>query len=202
MSDVNDLHNRAMELAERAIIARVQHDSSAAIELFRAAMEYELSAIEELDEKIEPTYSILHRSAATLALDCNEVSKAGEIANEALRSETPPEIAIELGDVLRQVEQRPVRDDNMKMPEFADRMDYELCSIEELEGRIEPTYSVFHRGAATLYLDSNESMFADPQIVIMNPFDLVENDSIMFRVEKLDRVIQSIYSRRSELFAR
>ena len=84
MSNVSDLHNKAMELAERAIIARIQHDSATAMELFRAAMESELSAIEELDEKIEPTYSILHRSAATLALDCNEVSKAREIVNEAL----------------------------------------------------------------------------------------------------------------------
>ena len=38
--------------------------------LFEQALEREIAAIGALDEYIVPTFSVLHRSAATLALDC------------------------------------------------------------------------------------------------------------------------------------
>ena len=71
--------------------------------LFQQALEHELAAIDALEEYIEPTYSVLHRSAATLALDCNDLRKAEQLAAKALAKEPPDFVADELRDVLGQV---------------------------------------------------------------------------------------------------
>ena len=74
-----------------------------ALLLFRQALALELAAIEALETYVEPTYSVLHRSAATLALDCNELRKAEQLAARALAKEPPEFIADQLREVLEQV---------------------------------------------------------------------------------------------------
>ena len=103
MSDVNDLHHKAMDLAELALIERLKGNSGESSTLFRKALEFELAAISELDGEIEPTFSVLHRSAGTMALHCGEIRLAEQIAAKALSCEPPEEIAEELRDVLEQV---------------------------------------------------------------------------------------------------
>ena len=99
---VRDSHNKAMDFAERAFVARIQGRREQAHHFFVRALEYELAAIAQLkaEGRIEPTYSVLHRSAATLALDCNQPKKAKEIATEALNENPHPEIAVELHELL------------------------------------------------------------------------------------------------------
>ena len=83
-------HNRSMERAELAILARLRNDHDEAIRLFRESLELELEAISEMQaEPVEPTFSILHRSAATLALYCNDPQLAERLVTTALSHESP-----------------------------------------------------------------------------------------------------------------
>ena len=102
MSEINKLHRRAMDLTALAFIERTRGNTEKASELFEQALENEVAAIGALDEYVEPTYSVLHRSAATLALDCNQYHKAEKLVAKALAKEPPAEIAEELRDVLKQ----------------------------------------------------------------------------------------------------
>ena len=61
-----------------------------------------MTAIRELGGPIEPTHSVLHRSAAWLALDCGNPRLAEKFAAAGLAEEPPDEIAEELRDVWEQ----------------------------------------------------------------------------------------------------
>ena len=102
---VRDSHNKAMDFAERAFVVRIQGQREQAYNFFVQALKYELEAIAQLEVegRIEPTYSVLHRSAATLALDCNQPQKAKEIATQALNQNPHPEIADELHELLHRI---------------------------------------------------------------------------------------------------
>lgn len=102
---VNDYHKLAMDHAEMAMIARATKDMSEAYRLFKEALALELKAIAELEKGtvIEPTYSILHRSAATLALDCNEPRQAEKLVTCALSKDPPHELQEELRDLLERI---------------------------------------------------------------------------------------------------
>ena len=103
--NVRDFHNKAMEFAELALVARIQGQRAQAHEFFVQALEYELAAIAQLEVegRIEPTNSVLHRSAGTLALDCNQPKKAEEIVKKALDQEPPQEIENELRELLHRI---------------------------------------------------------------------------------------------------
>ena len=103
MSKVNDLHAQAMAKVERALIARMRGETERADELFSRALDHEISAIDALHEYSEPTYSILHRSAGTLALDCDDLRRAEQLAAQGLAKKPPPDVAQELRDLLEQV---------------------------------------------------------------------------------------------------
>lgn len=103
MNASNDFHRKAMDLSASALADQMRGNSEQALELFHQALELELEAIAQLEEPVEPTFSVLHRSAATLALDCNQHRQAEKLVAYALAHEPPPEIADELRDLLEQV---------------------------------------------------------------------------------------------------
>ena len=102
MNPVSELHNKAMELADSAFHAQRRGRSDEARPLFEQAYEKEMAAIAELERlgRVEPNYSVLHRSAAWLALNCDRPRDAEKIAAKALAQDPHPEIAEELRDVL------------------------------------------------------------------------------------------------------
>ena len=105
MSAMNDFHHEAMDLAFLALRARRRGNEEEAVPLFKDALKYERLALDELyklGEAIEPTYSVLHRSAATLALDCEDWRLAEKLAAKALAEDPPEVIAEELRDVSEQ----------------------------------------------------------------------------------------------------
>lgn len=103
MNTVNEWHNKAMELAELALKERVQGNVEQADAFFEQALGRELDAIAALEGIVEPTWSVLHRSAATLALDCRQFRKAEQLVAKALAEDPPMEIAEELRDLLEQI---------------------------------------------------------------------------------------------------
>ena len=86
-----------MGLRER----RRGNDAEALIH-FQKALRLEVTAIDAMSGPRGLTYSILHRSAATLALDCNDLQQAERLAEKALK-QSHPAITEELHDVLRLV---------------------------------------------------------------------------------------------------
>lgn len=103
MSAMNDLHRRAMDKSALALMERMRGNSQEAMGLFEQALELELAAIAAVDEPVEPTFSVLHRSAATLALDCNQPRQAEKLVAIALAHDPPLEIADELRDLWEQI---------------------------------------------------------------------------------------------------
>lgn len=102
MQNVEPLHREAMELVDQAVLARQSGDRTKALELVRAAFEKEKAAAEVVayQFELEPTRSVLHRSAAALAIECNELRHAERLIGRALAGNPPKDIADELRDLL------------------------------------------------------------------------------------------------------
>ena len=91
-----------MAFAEQAVLEK---DPGRAGRLLRSAFEKERSAADLLagSPEEEPTRSIMHRSAATLAVDCLEYAEAERLVEQGLAGNPPGEIGEELTDVRRRV---------------------------------------------------------------------------------------------------
>lgn len=104
IQSINQKHNQAMELAGLALLAQNRGQYDEANRLFRQAYTLEREVAEIIAHTtIEPTRSVIHRSAATLALDCGETREAEKLIAVALSGDPPENIAQELRDLLRRV---------------------------------------------------------------------------------------------------
>ena len=105
MSQINDLHHEAMRLVDVAEKSRREGNLPMAREQLRQAFEQERQAaqLSASDLNLEPTRSVLHRSAASLALECGNLREAERLIAAALSGNPPEEIAEELRDLLEQV---------------------------------------------------------------------------------------------------
>jgi hypothetical protein len=101
MTEIAELHRKAMELTDEATLRKLRGQSAEG--LLRSAFEAERSAALGVDRNLEPTRSVLLRSAASLALECGEPREAERLISIALSGEPPPSIANELRDLLEQV---------------------------------------------------------------------------------------------------
>ena len=108
MTDSRILHREAMELAERASVARRNGDAKAAHALFSEAFQKERAAAKSFETRIdaEPTRSVLFRSAASLALDVGDHQAATQLVRIALAGNPPEAIAQELRELLAVVSSR------------------------------------------------------------------------------------------------
>lgn len=105
MNHIRQLHKEAMALAEMAFIARLEGDLEQAIQFSRRAYEGEAQAARLLSKAgaTEPTRSVFYRSAASFALNCNELREAERLIAEGLAGDPPAEIAEELRDLYEKV---------------------------------------------------------------------------------------------------
>jgi len=99
------LHKEAMIFADEAYFHKFQGNNDAAIEKFRQAFLIESEAsFASISENIgQPTTSILFKSAAALALQCNETIEAEKLICHGLLSNPPFEIAEDLRNLLENV---------------------------------------------------------------------------------------------------
>ena len=69
MLDIKQLHRKAMDFADQAAAERRRGSHDHALELTRQAFKLESDAAREIEDQLEfePTRSVLHRSAASLA---------------------------------------------------------------------------------------------------------------------------------------
>lgn len=105
MSQIQTLHQQAMDLAEAAAVAHLRGAIKQAAQLTCQAFEQETQAANLIASALdtEPTRSVLHRSAASLAIECGELRAAERLIATALSGNPPPEIAEELKDLFIQI---------------------------------------------------------------------------------------------------
>ncbi|HUV02095.1 MAG TPA: hypothetical protein VMW67_01380 [Desulfobacteria bacterium] len=101
----NDSHHRAMEYADKADQARRDGNFEQAKSLYLKSFTLESNAALELQNHtdIEPTRSVLFRSAASLAIECEKLCEAERMIALGLSGFPPNEIAEELRDLLDRV---------------------------------------------------------------------------------------------------
>ncbi|KJH71345.1 hypothetical protein [Aliterella atlantica] len=105
MSQIQSLHQQAMDLAEAAAVARLRGALDEAAQFTHQAFEQETQAAALIASSLdaEPTRSVLHRSAASLAIECGEIRTAERLIATALSGNPPAEIAEELKDLFIQI---------------------------------------------------------------------------------------------------
>jgi tetratricopeptide (TPR) repeat protein len=105
MNLIQDLHREAMQLADQADRLRREGNPQVAQERLCQAFDCERQAAQRSagDQSFEPTRSVLHRSAASLALECGNYREAERLIAVALAGSPPDDIAEELRDLLEQV---------------------------------------------------------------------------------------------------
>jgi hypothetical protein len=99
---IETLHQVAMELAQEA---EATPDATRSQELFRAAFEKEREAAELLQDRLdlEPTRSVLLRSAASLAVDCRDFAEAERLLEKGLAGRPPADLADEMRNLRRSI---------------------------------------------------------------------------------------------------
>jgi hypothetical protein len=113
MPTTRELHLRAMEFMDEALyvvkpalrVDELQLENFRIEGLFRRALELEGSAADSVSDRLElePTRSVLHRGAASLALRVGEVEIAKRYIAAALEGRPPSEIRQELNEIYNQV---------------------------------------------------------------------------------------------------
>ncbi len=123
MNSIQVLHQKAMALAEQAEVAKLRGETPATVQaLLRSAFEQESAAAEltvNLEDDAEPTRSVLHRSAASLAIDCGELQAAERLITRALAGNPPQAIATELKDLFIQI----------NLPQYCERQGLSLAQL-------------------------------------------------------------------------
>lgn len=159
MSPLDKLHDQAMEAAFLADLERRRGNEEQAAKLFDEALDLELKAIAEMTTPIEPTWSILHRSAGWLALDCNQPRKAEQLAAKALAEGPPAEIAEELRDLMEQINLR------RHLLEKASSGEAEPV---ELQGTLRYADATHHKGNRIKIVDAeqNTHMVMVPEVMM------------------------------------
>lgn len=104
-TSTRELHNKAMSLYEASLLARRSGNEHRMMALLTQAFQMEAAAADSVagDLSLEPTRSVLHRSAASLALQLGEFSTATRYAEIGLKGNAPDEIRQELAVLFDQI---------------------------------------------------------------------------------------------------
>ena len=98
------IHDQAMDWADKARSARRDRDEDAYVRFMKNAFELEKQAALMIQsEESEPTRSVLHRSAASLAYKCKMYREAEKLISRAVAGQPPREILQELRRLNRKV---------------------------------------------------------------------------------------------------
>ena len=112
MTPEHNPHAQAMEAAFFADTARRQGNQEKAAELFAQALDWELRCLAEMKPTDGLRWSVLHRSAGWLALDCGQPRLAEKLACAALAGDPDPAMAVQLREVLTAAHKRMEVDGN------------------------------------------------------------------------------------------
>lgn len=102
MPTVRELHDKAMELAQDAVVARHEARMADYKHLCGEAYQYERQAADMLPPEAvrEPSRGILYRSAAWLAHNAERYQEAFDTAQEGAKGQVPAWLQAELAEVI------------------------------------------------------------------------------------------------------
>lgn len=106
MSKMNQLHDQAMDIAEKAFLAQHADDKTAFIRLSKDAFLLEKAAAMALKDKTdaEPSRSILFKSTAFLAFDAQEYQACRDMITYTLLGKPDPIIKAEMNALFLEVD--------------------------------------------------------------------------------------------------
>jgi hypothetical protein len=157
MNEIKLLHRQAMALHDDAALARMRGLREESESLFLQAYEKEREAASlvrnELD--LEPTRSVLFRSAAALAMKCGKLRDAEQLICIGLAGQPPHEIAEELRDLFEELNYHrhlSVRGYELSPAEFqislaGTEVGLGMARTEEVLNRIETATTLVYRTA-------------------------------------------------------
>lgn len=153
--DLRTLHSEAMDLAEKAMIARALGAAEVAKKyLAEALRQEEKAAWLAVDNGVpEPTRTILLKSAAHLAVDAGEIRLAERLIGTALAGDPPEELAEELRSAFeeigfqRHLDLRGVelQDNDLQMVLVGDAIAPGMVASDQFIKRIESFQSLIYR---------------------------------------------------------
>lgn len=160
MLGADPVHNEAMQLAERAFLAKMRGHADEAATLTREAFEFERRAAESLANAfhLEPSRAVLYRSAASLALECNEPREAERLIAAGLAGNPPPDIADELRDLYEdthfrrhlQVRGVSLAEDELQLSIAGRAVGLGIALLDPLWGRVQALEKLLFRTAERL----------------------------------------------------
>ncbi|MEW6348095.1 MAG: hypothetical protein AB1646_03480 [Thermodesulfobacteriota bacterium] len=157
MTSLSQLHDRAMDHAAKGDLARMMGNNEEAQVHIREALRLERLAAEMVRNRVdlEPSRSILFRSAASLALENGDLREAERLAAMGLYGNPPDEIADELRDVLERanfhrhlnLQGYVLLEDEFQISLAGDNVADGIAEIEEVVPRAESTVRLLYRTA-------------------------------------------------------
>jgi hypothetical protein len=149
------LHNQAMEYADHSLSARLAAKELEAHSFLRMAFDHELRAADAVAVmlELEPTRSVLHRSAATMAMELGEFAAAEKLLHRALAGSPPAGIDEGLRELLEQVtfkrhlELRGIQlhDDEVQMAIAGNAVGFGIAPTDEFLLRVSNTEKLLFR---------------------------------------------------------
>lgn len=109
MTTVVDLHSSAMLFVDKAEVARAKGDLKAATAYYRKALRREIEAIDLLTKVhpgVEPSWSVMHASAAAIAIKASEYHRAEQLIGVGLAGNATDDVRDELRDLFDEVTYR------------------------------------------------------------------------------------------------
>jgi hypothetical protein len=103
--NTKEIHLKAMNFAQDALVFSAKGETEQSLALYEKAFDLEKqAALSLLDkESVEPTRSILFRSAAALAKKCQKFREAEKMIAYGLSGNPPEEIAYELREIYSEI---------------------------------------------------------------------------------------------------
>lgn len=161
MKEIQELHQKAMTLAESAQIEKLKGNSEESYKQFSSAFEFEKQAALLLlnQYEVEPTRSILFRSAASLSIQCGKLEESERLIASALSGLPPAEIASELRDLLEEVyfnrhlETRGVKlqDDELQLSLAGNAVSFGIIQSDYFLNRVNSTSKIIYRTVERFY---------------------------------------------------
>ena len=155
MKEMSEQHDQAMAIADDADLAKGRGDSAESLRLYRAAFELERKVADATanDLNLEPTRSIVHRSAASLAFQIKEYRECEQLVCRALAGNPSAEIADELRQLWEQCsfsmhlrkQDFDLADNSLMVSMWGQAVGYGFASCAEVVERLNSTQKLLYR---------------------------------------------------------
>lgn len=133
MNEPNKIHREAMKYAQDALVAEMNNEEKKSFRLYEKAYKLERQvALLYLDKDIEPTRSVLFKSAASLAKTVKKYDDAIFLIEKGLTGNPPYEIEAELQKLYNQVSREVNIQLINELKSIKSEMKQELSSIHKL----------------------------------------------------------------------